>query len=732
MIDLTKLRGAGLRLTHDDVRQACGAATTAKEMTCPCCGHNHLQLFGDNDFKRMNDCETGVVAAEIRRRLNIDETPQVRKTEGKAPEGPLEGKLLLVEYAMAKHLPMHLLTEHFGASEGVHPYYDKVEGICFPYFNEKGEAVTQQWRWGMSGKQRRFLQGKPTYLYGGRFFRTLEQMAKDGKHRRDILIVEGESNTHTLALHGFPVLGLPGVRSWQTEWSDLKCLSAASRLYVFLDMEPDGTPEDTAVLGARAIAESFPPGKVFAVKLPFKDVSEMWLWHMTDPLGGGADEFRADLQDAILSAQPIIPKREEREGLPPDLGDVVLNACPVLKDFVAMTLPVTETDINNLICDFLACAGAAIGLKAYRHNLADRHTPATYHLLIGDTAIGKGTCFSCTSLLFESAVPGWRQMVRHSARSQQSLYRMLHEVSADVIKDDEGNESSNPLCNGGHLMLRLPEISALFKAMRAEWSTMSQGLREAYDGGPLSNERSDTQKSIRVNDPYALAVLGDVTPWELSEVIAGVDFANGIANRFIWCVSHRTKTIPHPKPAPDYSELAKRLKRVIPTDPLPELSFSKPAEAAWETWVYTLPLEDAGRLGSACGRMRANGLRLAVLFAVLDESRWNSLDEQPTIEPRHVQAAAVIMDRHRATVQWFLDRPVTVPDGLPEVKKPKRWRQIEKTKDYVDKHGEITKFEHKRMFSNLTAEQRQEIAQAAGLSYEEGRDEKGNKVGVWR
>src|SRR5262249_43630111 len=167
----------------------------------------------------------------------------------------------------------------------------------------------------------------------------------------------------------------------------------------------------------------------------------------------------------------------------------------------------------------------------------------------------------------------------------------------------------------------------------------------------------------------------EVTTCDLSEVIDGVDFANGVANRFIWTVAHSTKRIPRAS-IPDYSELAARLQRVIPANTLGRLDFSDDGSAAWEAWVYSLPLEDAGRLGSACGRARPNALRLAVVFAVLDESRGDAV---PKIEACHVRAAVAIINRHRATVEWFLNRPkAQVPPTLAPAQKDKMYQRIEK------------------------------------------------------
>lgn len=734
------------RLTHAQIRAHCRAEERKDFVTCPVdgCG-GHLHLFGKDDFACMGNsahapCKPEVVAAKLHNMINDGEIREHNKAP-KQPEAPPAGKLMLVDYAMSKHLHAPFLQEWYDAREGKHPYYDKVEcGVCLPYWNERGEEVTQQWRWGMGSKDRKFLKDKPTYLYGGRFLRLLEDMAHAGNGRADIFLVEGESNTHTLSQNGFPTLGLPGVRSWKEDWAKLQCLNAAKRLYFWLDMK-DGKPEDVAILGARKVAGSFNPGKVLAVKVPqkpdeqIKDISDLWLFHMTSPYGGGLEGFRSDIHDAVIEAKPIIPIREEIAGLPPDLGAQVLKACPILEDFVALTAPHVETDVNNIIIDFLACAGVAIGMKAYAMHVADKHPPVPFYLVIGNTTIGKGTSFNCAHTLFSLVISDWKNYVRRSARSQQGLYRLVRNAAAkeiSFISKTTGKEKTvdNKRYTEGRLLVRFSEVSAVFKSMRAEWSTLAEGMREVYDGNPLSNEKGDQNDSITVDDPYSAALLGDVTPWELSEVIEAVDFRDGVANRFLWSHSRRTKTITRGSLA-DYTQLAERLKLVIPEEPIGEISFSEAGAAAWDTWVYTLPFEDEGKLADACGRARANALRLAVLFAILDESRL-ILIGPPQIEARHVQAAAAILDRHRETVAWFLARPANVPEELPEAVKSKLWRQIEKLTANLDADGTITGSQLYKLFSNQTVEERRAIAEAAGLREEQAVDSKGNKFVVWR
>ncbi len=289
---------------------------------CPVCHLWHFTIeAGDTpDFScKTPGCqgETGHDAivkklwAEVRRQ---EEKLQKLGASGDAGGEP-SGSLSLVEYAMSKNLPIPYLEQWFGVTEGKHPYYPGVtKAVCFPYWDENGNEVTQQWRWGMGKDSRACLAKKSRYLYGGRHLQRLEQMAADGNGLDTIFLVEGESNTHTLSQR-FPTLGLPAAGNWKQEWADLKLFQKAKRIYLFLDMRVDDNgawlPEEVAIKGARKVAESFPPGKVLAVKLPCKDVSDLWCQHtkepFAEPFGEGPDRFLRALNDVVLDAQPVIP-----------------------------------------------------------------------------------------------------------------------------------------------------------------------------------------------------------------------------------------------------------------------------------------------------------------------------------------------------------------------------------------------------------------------------------------
>lgn len=719
------------RLTHEQIRRILTPFPGGRrdlEYVCPACQVGHLFLFGEDDFDCKNKdggCDERAVARKLHELVGAGNkhVPKVLpKPSASSFEEP-SGSLSRPDYGLPKCLDATIL-DRFNVTEGPHPYYKKVtRAVCFPYYDENGKSVTQQWRWGMGSKNRRFLTASyaskvfgsdgGSYLYGRlQFINALA--TQEGLSA--LFICEGESNVHTLEQAGFPAFGLPGVGNWQSEWANLPACQAAERIYFLYDMK-DGEPEPQALAGAAKVAKSFgdKADKLYGVRLPTKDVSDLWVFHQSGWPGEGERGFRKEFESAILAAKPVIAKFVVPTGLPPNLGEEVFVACPILGDFVERISRCLECDINNIVSDFLACAGAAIGVNAHAKIAEDIHRPSTFHILIAPTSSGKGTCWGVVDKLFRQASNfDWTKCKRGGLRSAQAVVRVINECCEEYKKQEDGEDSDkpNPKYTEGRVLFRSSEISSVFKSFKQEWSTMSQSLREVFDGTPVANEVGDASKSYSVSKPYAVSIAGDVTPWELSTVINDVDFANGIANRFVWCVSHQARKLPRSPKMPDFSDIAQRLRTVLPSEPLEEFTYSEEGGAVWDAWVATIP-DDDSKLGSACGRMRANALRLAVLFAVLDEQRLSSA-EPTQIKASHVRAAAAIMDRHRATVAWFLSNPTAIPKNLPEKKVDTLWSKVEKLKaNLVD--GNITAEALRTLFSNETLDARRAIAEAAGL-----------------
>jgi hypothetical protein len=136
-------------------------------------------------------------------------------------------------YAASKNLPLWFLTSDDVVLEDgtcyVRALGREVPAIEIPYADQNGEQVATRYRISLGGDDRfRWERGSSTILYG---LHKLEE-AHDAGY---VLLVEGESDTHTAWYRGLPAIGVPGVDNWKDDWAEH--LNGISKIFVMV--EPD-------------------------------------------------------------------------------------------------------------------------------------------------------------------------------------------------------------------------------------------------------------------------------------------------------------------------------------------------------------------------------------------------------------------------------------------------------------------------------------------------------------
>ena len=191
---------------------------------------------------------------------------------------PRGARLTLAQYAASKHLPMDFLI-----SLGLH---DTPDGVGIPYRNKDGSLYTTRTRLSLTTEPR-FLQ--PTGI-------SLSPYGEDRLGKGSALVlVEGESDCHTLWYHGFAALGLPGAGSWKREWRTF--LTPYSQVYLY----------DEGNLASRRLANRIAadcPGVRRLKVRQYKDPSDL---HMAE-----SEDFGSLMRQAIRQA-PIIRSSRRRE-----------------------------------------------------------------------------------------------------------------------------------------------------------------------------------------------------------------------------------------------------------------------------------------------------------------------------------------------------------------------------------------------------------------------------------
>ena len=186
--------------------------------------------------------------------------------------------LTLEHYAKSKRLPLDFLRG-CGLSEIT---YEGSPAVRVPYLGTGGEPLAVRFRIALEGDRFRWRGGSKPQLYG---LNRLDEAREAGY----VVIVEGESDVHTLWHHGIPALGVPGATNWRED-RDAQHFDGINTIYVVI--EPDRGGEAVR----QWISQSAIRCRVLLVSLPAKDASSLHLENEA--------EFTRRWQIACLGASP--------------------------------------------------------------------------------------------------------------------------------------------------------------------------------------------------------------------------------------------------------------------------------------------------------------------------------------------------------------------------------------------------------------------------------------------
>ncbi len=153
-------------------------------------------------------------------------TPE-KSGKASAAKRPTGQGCTLDAYAKAKRIPRDFLEEDCGLSQIT---YDGAPAVRMPYFDRELRTLSVRFRVAVEHDGAfRMKSGDKAHLYG---LWELDVMKELGY----VVLVEGESDVHTLWYNDFPALGVPGARNWD-DARDAPNLDGISVIY--LVVEPD-------------------------------------------------------------------------------------------------------------------------------------------------------------------------------------------------------------------------------------------------------------------------------------------------------------------------------------------------------------------------------------------------------------------------------------------------------------------------------------------------------------
>jgi hypothetical protein len=271
--------------------------------------------------------------------------------------------------------------------------------------------------------------------------------------------------------------------------------------------------------------------------------------------------------------------------------------------------PHTEADLAAILAQFLAAVGNAVGPGPGFRVEATNHACNLFVVIVGETASArKGSSWNQARRLVEQADPAWADRIKSGASSGEGLIAEVRDSNED---DAAGGVDDK------RLLVIETELASVLERMTGSGNTLSQMLRQAWDGGKLDA----LVKRDRVTATGAhISLVGHITAEELRRKLTATEQANGFANRILWIYAKRSKSLPFGGDlrSVDWTPYVDRLSAVLSGQNEKTIGFSPSAREMWIAIYEELSTAPPGLLGAVIARGPSQVRRLAVIYALLD------------------------------------------------------------------------------------------------------------------
>ena len=306
--------------------------------------------------------------------------------------------------------------------------------------------------------------------------------------------------------------------------------------------------------------------------------------------------------------------------------------------------PNSEADPMALLIQFHIAFGNALGRTAYAKAEADKHFTNEFATLVGETAKGrKGTSWGYIRNLFEQIDHDWTNNRVQSGLS--SGEGMAWQVRDPIVKTEPIREKKQITgyqqvtvdegINDKRLLVYESEFAGALRVMQRDGNTLSAKVRDAWDGRKLNSMTKNDQATA--TDAH-ISIVGHITREELQRYMDRTELANGLANRFLWIATKRSKALPNGGEEVNFSPFRNRLKQIIErAKTCGEIVRDEAAQGIWNGVYENLSNGQPGMLGAATGRAEAHVMRLSVLYALENGSNL--------VKAEHLLAALALVSR---------------------------------------------------------------------------------------
>jgi hypothetical protein len=325
----------------------------------------------------------------------------------------------------------------------------------------------------------------------------------------------------------------------------------------------------------------------------------------------------------------------------------------LLGEMLTAISPNTEADSAGVLLGWLACFGSAVGRGAWVTVGPRRHHPALYVGIVGRTSDAKGDSWAASLWPYREVEPAWSATcIANGVGSGEGLVERVADSKHELDKD--GNVKVIAGALDKRCLLRLSELSQCFKRGRRENATLSEHLRESWDGEPI-HVVNRSKNALSASD-YSVSVVGDVTPGILKTMLeTGSESFDGFANRFLWCAVKRSGFLPDGGSMNVLKPYLERLQSALAfAKGAGELKRDAEADALWRGVYPSLCV--SGDEVPHTDRARPYVLRLSMIYALADKSS--------VIRVEHLRAALAVWDYCRESARMLFVEASAEPDPL--------------------------------------------------------------------
>ncbi len=362
---------------------------------------------------------------------------------------------------------------------------------------------------------------------------------------------------------------------------------------------------------------------------------------------------RKELTEAILQEEKI----ELKERLAPRWPDPLDEAgyYGLAGEFVKLIAPHSEADPVALLDNFLTAFGNVVGNEPNFQIEATKHKLKLFSVQVGETAKGrKGTAMDQVRKLFSYLDEKWSENIVTGSSSGEGLINAVRDRVVKKGKDgleetvDEGVEDKR-------LLLIEAEFASMLKVMGREGNTLSPIVRSAWDRGDLRTlTRNFPLKATNTH----ISIIGHITTPELLRYLNGTEMSNGFGNRFLWLCVKRSKELAFGGAVP-FTELNKLQEKVRAAlrfaEKVNTISFDDETRELWIKIYHDLTAEVPGLVGSMSARIEPYTLRLAGIYALIDQT--------DRIRKEHLKAAVAVIDYAMQSLKYIFKDAVGDPLG---------------------------------------------------------------------